>query len=315
MGAEGCVKEGELVAHAVAGALRVPDRVPMEEGVSGEGLPLLLIPPKLGVPHEALGEALPAPALEGLALCVVAAVGVLLPLPLTLEDPLPVTVAVEQALPLPLLCTLGDARPLAAADPVTVPTEVVEVVAVGVSLRVPPPVSVTVGDTEALPDWEKLGREVRVAAWGVADPRGGEGVALATPEALQPLLPEGGADLDTSGEEDREPKEFCVREGGAVPLPLPMDDTLGALGVVEAPPDTLDQPELLGVIDGLRVFTRGGEGVPLALPLGPEEVVGALKVGAGEAVGATWVPDTVLAPPIEGLVPTLSEASGVAEVH
>ena len=111
--------------------------------------------------------------------------------------------------------------------------------------------------------------------------------------------------MDTRGEEDREPKEFCVREGGAVPLPLPMEDTLGAFGVGEAPPDALDQPELLGVIDGLRVFTRGGEGVPLGLPLGPEEEVGALKVGAGDTVGATWVPDTVLAPPIEGLVPPL----------
>ena len=75
------------------------------------------------------------------------------------EDLLPVNEAVEQALPLPLLWELGEASSLPKADPVLVPRGVVDGVALGGALRVPtcppppaPPVSVTVGDTEGLPD-------------------------------------------------------------------------------------------------------------------------------------------------------------------
>ena len=75
-------------------------------------------------------------------------------LALASEDPLPVNEAVEQALPLPLLWELCEARPLIRADPVLVPRGVVDGVALGGALRLPtcPPVSVTVEDTEGLPD-------------------------------------------------------------------------------------------------------------------------------------------------------------------
>ena len=55
--------------------------------------------------------------------------------------------------------------------------------------------------------------------------------------------------------------------------------------------------------------------MPLEHQLGTKETVGALKVGTGETVGASWVPDRVLNPPSEGLVLTHMEGSGVAEVQ
>ena len=61
------MKEGEVVEQAVVGALGVNDRVLLVEGVIWDGLPLLLTP-ELGDLCEAEEDALPAPALEGLAL-------------------------------------------------------------------------------------------------------------------------------------------------------------------------------------------------------------------------------------------------------
>ena len=110
---------------------------------------------------------------------------------------------------------------------------------------------------------------------------------MAAPDTLPPPLPEGDADLDAKGEDERDPKEFCVGDARAEPLQLLQEDPVGALGEGVLPKDTLVNGELLGVMEELRVFPRGGEGVPLEHQLGVKEVVGALKEGAGEAVGAS----------------------------